>query len=109
MDLIKVLKRSDQKVPLELLVMGEEFKQKLKSGEAKQYGNQNMQGKGFSFDEDELDMANKAKFEQKKFVAMKMGIEVEDKLDEEEIFKKKSLDDDKSAKDKKSNKPELTF
>jgi hypothetical protein len=37
-----------------------------------------------------------------------MGLEVEDKLDEDEIFKKKNLDDDK-AKDKKNVKAELTF
>lgn len=108
LDLIKVLKRSDQQVPIELLVMGNQFKEKLKSGEAKLYNNANMQGKGFNFDEEEIDNSNKAKYEQKKFLALKMGIEVEDKIDEDDIFKKKSLDEDKS-KDKKSAKPELTF
>lgn len=40
-------------------MMGEEFKKKVKAGEARIYNNANMQGKGFSFDEDEKDMQNK--------------------------------------------------
>jgi len=43
--------------------MGEEFKKKVKTGEAKVYHNANMAGNGFSFDEEELSSKDKEKFE----------------------------------------------
>ncbi|EAR85634.2 DEAD/DEAH-box helicase (macronuclear) [Tetrahymena thermophila SB210] len=104
LDLIKALKRSDQKVPEELLRMGEEFKKKVKMGEAKIYNNANMQGKGFNFDEEERDKMNQMKYEQKKFLALQMGLDIEER-DDDFVFKKAQ---EESAKDKK-DKDELTF
>ncbi|KAL4447088.1 hypothetical protein ABPG74_013940 [Tetrahymena malaccensis] len=104
LDLIKALKRSDQKVPDELLRMGEEFKKKVKMGEAKIYNNANMQGKGFNFDEEERDKMNQMKYEQKKFLALQMGLDIEER-DDDFVFKKAQ---EESAKDKK-DKDELTF
>jgi len=43
--------------------MGEEFKKKLKTGEAKVYRDGNIKGSGFSFDEEELSTKDKEKFE----------------------------------------------
>ncbi|KAL4497332.1 hypothetical protein ABPG72_011267 [Tetrahymena utriculariae] len=104
LDLIKALKRSDQKVPDELQKMGDEFKKKVKMGEAKIYNNVNIKGNGFNFDEEERDKMNQMKYEQKKFLALQMGFDIEER-DDDFVFSKAQ---EESAKDKKE-KDELTF
>ncbi|EGR30446.1 hypothetical protein IMG5_131900 [Ichthyophthirius multifiliis] len=89
LDLVKALKRSDQQVPDQLQEMANNYKKKLKSGEARVYSNQNMQGHGYSFNEQEKANAEKAKFEQQKFINFQLGIneEIED-FSDDKIIKK---------------------
>ena len=88
LDLRAALLGSGNPIPPKLEEMVEGFKQKVRAGEAKVYVNRNIQGSGFSFDEQERAKADIEKKMLKKQLEGEIGIQNENSDDEAIIVQK---------------------
>jgi ATP-dependent RNA helicase DDX46/PRP5 len=77
------LENGKQKIPPELIALAERFKEKVKRGEARFHGS-GFKGKGFTFDENEKNEAQRTADLQKRQYEISEGIVVEDAAAEEE-------------------------
>ncbi|POM72079.1 DEAD/DEAH box RNA helicase [Phytophthora palmivora] len=76
-DLVKALENAKQIVPPELTTLAEEFKAKVKRGEARYHGS-GFKGKGFTFDETERNETQRTADLQRRQYELDQGILVED-------------------------------
>jgi ATP-dependent RNA helicase DDX46/PRP5 len=84
--MVKALQKASAKkedVPAELLALAEKFKEKVARGEA-QWSSSGFVGKGFTFDANELNEAQRAALLQKKQYALEQGIAAGDQDDAED-------------------------
>lgn len=84
--MVKALQKASAKkedVPAELLALAEKFKEKVARGEA-QWSSSGFVGKGFTFDANELNEAQRAALLQKKQYALEQGIAAGDEDDAED-------------------------
>lgn len=86
--LLKAHQNDASQVPTELMQLAESFKAKVARGEA-QWSSSGFVGKGFTFDGNELNEAQKAALLQKKQYALEQGI-----IKEEDLLLMDAMDDD---------------
>lgn len=86
--LLKAHQNDVSQVPTELMQLAESFKAKVARGEA-QWSSSGFVGKGFTFDGNELNEAQKAALLQKKQYALEQGI-----IKEEDLLLMDAMDDD---------------
>nr|CCA14242.1 Os08g0159900 putative [Albugo laibachii Nc14] len=82
-DLVNALEHAKQTVPTELVTLAENFKEKVKRGEARYHGS-GFKGKGFTFDESEKNETQRTADLQKRQYEIDQGILVEDNASGEE-------------------------
>ena len=82
-DLVKALENANQNVPIELKILNEKFKEKVKRGQARYHGS-GFKGKGYTFDENEKTEAQKIADMQQKQYEIEQGMHAEDEYRPEE-------------------------
>lgn len=97
-DLIKALEIGNNPIPKELIDLANEFRQKVEKGEARYYGNKNLKGSGYKFDEAEREKFKETRNMIKKQFDLELNLS-DNEISDEEILKKKNIED--SAKQQK--------